>query len=196
MTMVVDGHTGDRAHHPGRRDLRRRHPALAADRASATRRPCRGLRRPDGRELLVPEDRRVGEAALPTSSRAHRSIRARAGGRPRPRTSSTTSSRRRRHALADAGVLVQLGAHGQREGLAAHWEIWMLVQGGMTPHRGAPRRHHRRRRVPRHGPRPRVARGRQARRPRRPRRQSARGHPALGEGALRWSTGASTTPPP
>jgi hypothetical protein len=37
--------------------------------------------------------------------------------------------------LADAGVRVQLGAHGQREGLAAHWEIWMFVQGGMTPHR-------------------------------------------------------------
>jgi imidazolonepropionase-like amidohydrolase len=36
--------------------------------------------------------------------------------------------------LADAGVSVQLGAHGQREGLGAHWELWMLVQGGMTPH--------------------------------------------------------------
>lgn len=35
--------------------------------------------------------------------------------------------------LADAGVGVNLGAHGQREGLAAHWELWMLVQGGMTP---------------------------------------------------------------
>ena len=28
---------------------------------------------------------------------------------------------------------MQIGAHGQREGLAAHWELWMLVQGGMTP---------------------------------------------------------------
>lgn len=37
-------------------------------------------------------------------------------------------------ALYDAGVSVQLGAHGQREGLAAHWELWMFVQGGMTPH--------------------------------------------------------------
>jgi imidazolonepropionase-like amidohydrolase/Tol biopolymer transport system component len=36
--------------------------------------------------------------------------------------------------LLDAGVSVQLGAHGQREGLGAHWEMWMLVQGGMTPH--------------------------------------------------------------
>ena len=35
--------------------------------------------------------------------------------------------------LSDAGVSVQLGAHGQREGLGAHWELWMLVQGGMTP---------------------------------------------------------------
>lgn len=36
--------------------------------------------------------------------------------------------------LLDRGVRVQLGAHGQREGLAAHWELWMFVQGGMTPH--------------------------------------------------------------
>jgi imidazolonepropionase-like amidohydrolase len=36
--------------------------------------------------------------------------------------------------LAKAGVKVNTGAHGQREGLAEHWEIWMLVQGGMTPH--------------------------------------------------------------
>jgi imidazolonepropionase-like amidohydrolase len=36
--------------------------------------------------------------------------------------------------LSGAGVKVNLGAHGQREGLAAHWELWMLVQGGMTPH--------------------------------------------------------------
>lgn len=35
--------------------------------------------------------------------------------------------------LADAGVLVLSGAHGQREGLATHWELWMFVQGGMTP---------------------------------------------------------------
>jgi imidazolonepropionase-like amidohydrolase/Tol biopolymer transport system component len=35
--------------------------------------------------------------------------------------------------LAAAGVRVNLGAHGQREGLAAHWELWMLAQGGLTP---------------------------------------------------------------
>ncbi len=35
--------------------------------------------------------------------------------------------------LAQRGVNVHVGAHGQREGLAAHWEIWMFNQGGMTP---------------------------------------------------------------
>ena len=36
--------------------------------------------------------------------------------------------------LHRAGVGVQVGAHGQREGLGAHWEIWSMVLGGMTPH--------------------------------------------------------------
>jgi len=35
--------------------------------------------------------------------------------------------------LADRGVLVSIGAHGQREGLASHWEIWSFAQGGMSP---------------------------------------------------------------
>jgi Tol biopolymer transport system component/imidazolonepropionase-like amidohydrolase len=35
--------------------------------------------------------------------------------------------------LRDLGVSVQIGAHGQRAGLAAHWEIWMMEQGGFTP---------------------------------------------------------------
>ncbi|EKE87669.1 amidohydrolase family protein [Idiomarina xiamenensis] len=35
--------------------------------------------------------------------------------------------------LQDLGVTVVAGAHGQREGLAQHWEIWMMAQGGMTP---------------------------------------------------------------
>jgi imidazolonepropionase-like amidohydrolase len=35
--------------------------------------------------------------------------------------------------IADAGGSVQLGAHGQLQGLGAHWELWMLQQGGMTP---------------------------------------------------------------
>ena len=34
--------------------------------------------------------------------------------------------------LSDAGVMINLGAHGQLQGLGAHWELWMLQQGGMT----------------------------------------------------------------
>ncbi len=36
--------------------------------------------------------------------------------------------------LADAGVKVNMGAHGQIQGIGAHWETWMLGQGGMTNH--------------------------------------------------------------
>jgi imidazolonepropionase-like amidohydrolase/Tol biopolymer transport system component len=32
-----------------------------------------------------------------------------------------------------AGGHAQLGAHGQLQGLGAHWELWMFQQGGMTP---------------------------------------------------------------
>jgi imidazolonepropionase-like amidohydrolase len=34
--------------------------------------------------------------------------------------------------LLDNGVKVNMGAHGQLQGLGVHWEIWMLQQGGMT----------------------------------------------------------------
>ena len=34
--------------------------------------------------------------------------------------------------VLDAGGSVQLGAHGQLQGLGAHWELWMLQQGGMS----------------------------------------------------------------
>ena len=35
--------------------------------------------------------------------------------------------------LMEAGVPVSIGAHGQREGLAAHWEMWSFARGGMSP---------------------------------------------------------------
>jgi imidazolonepropionase-like amidohydrolase len=34
--------------------------------------------------------------------------------------------------LSDAGVKVNMGAHGQIQGIGVHWEIWMMKQGGMT----------------------------------------------------------------
>jgi imidazolonepropionase-like amidohydrolase/Tol biopolymer transport system component len=35
--------------------------------------------------------------------------------------------------LADRGIQVNIGAHGQQHGIAAHWEIWSFVKGGWTP---------------------------------------------------------------
>lgn len=37
--------------------------------------------------------------------------------------------------LDDAGVLVNVGSHGQLAGLAMHWEMWLMSQGGMSNHR-------------------------------------------------------------
>jgi Tol biopolymer transport system component/imidazolonepropionase-like amidohydrolase len=36
--------------------------------------------------------------------------------------------------IHDAGGLVNLGAHGQMQGLGAHWELWSFGQGGMSPY--------------------------------------------------------------
>ncbi len=35
--------------------------------------------------------------------------------------------------LADRGVQVSIGAHGQQAGLASHWEMWSFVRGGWSP---------------------------------------------------------------
>ena len=35
--------------------------------------------------------------------------------------------------LMDAGIMVNIGAHGQREGLASHWEMWSFARGGFSP---------------------------------------------------------------
>jgi imidazolonepropionase-like amidohydrolase/Tol biopolymer transport system component len=37
------------------------------------------------------------------------------------------------HRLAQRGVPVSIGGHGQEVGLAAHWEMWSFVRGGMSP---------------------------------------------------------------
>ena len=36
--------------------------------------------------------------------------------------------------LVDQGNTVQIGAHGQMQGIAFHWEMRLLEQGGFTPH--------------------------------------------------------------
>jgi imidazolonepropionase-like amidohydrolase len=35
--------------------------------------------------------------------------------------------------LAEAGINVNIGGHGQREGLGGHWEMWAFAKGGMSP---------------------------------------------------------------
>jgi imidazolonepropionase-like amidohydrolase/Tol biopolymer transport system component len=42
-------------------------------------------------------------------------------------------SAREAYKLAKLGVPVAIGAHGQEAGIAAHWELWSFVRGGMTP---------------------------------------------------------------
>lgn len=34
--------------------------------------------------------------------------------------------------ISDGGTKVNLGSHGQIQGIGAHWELWMLAQGGMS----------------------------------------------------------------
>ncbi len=36
--------------------------------------------------------------------------------------------------IVRAGGIAGLGSHGQQDGPAAHWELWMLQSGGMTNH--------------------------------------------------------------
>lgn len=35
--------------------------------------------------------------------------------------------------LAQRGVKVSIGAHGQQAGIGAHWELWSFARGGMSP---------------------------------------------------------------
>ena len=49
------------------------------------------------------------------------------------RTIVDDDSAREAAKLARRGVHVAIGAHGQEAGIAAHWELWSFVRGGMTP---------------------------------------------------------------
>jgi imidazolonepropionase-like amidohydrolase len=37
------------------------------------------------------------------------------------------------HLLAQRGVRISIGGHGQQPGMAEHWELWSYVRGGATP---------------------------------------------------------------
>jgi imidazolonepropionase-like amidohydrolase len=44
-----------------------------------------------------------------------------------------TWSAREARKLADRGIQVNIGAHGQQDGIGTHWEMWSFVKGGWTP---------------------------------------------------------------
>ena len=135
MTQVVDGHTGIEHSIPVAKIYEDVRQLWKPDPGGLHADPDRGLRRHLGRELLVRQDARSGRTS--------------ACSRFVPREIIDERSRRRVTApddewnhfnvariageLTQRGVKVNLGAHGQREGLGAHWELWMFVQGGMTP---------------------------------------------------------------
>jgi imidazolonepropionase-like amidohydrolase/Tol biopolymer transport system component len=59
-------------------------------------------------------------------------------GRVRPQTAPPDQfvdqvNGREAHRLAEAGVTVTIGGHGQQPGMADHWELWSHVRGGATP---------------------------------------------------------------
>ena len=134
-TMVQDGHTGVEHSLPVPHVYNDVVTLFATSGVGLHADADRRLRRAVRRELLVPAPGRVGEhSGCSPSRRATSSTRARAAARWLPRTTSTTSaSRRARRRFATPAARVQLGAHGQLQGLGAHWELWMLAQGGMTP---------------------------------------------------------------
>ena len=54
------------------------------------------------------------------------------GSQPADQFQDQYSGRESRR-LAQAGVPVAIGGHGQQPGIAEHWEIWSHVRGGATP---------------------------------------------------------------
>ena len=47
---------------------------------------------------------------------------------------NVVSIARNEKALSDLGVNVELGAHGQRDGIGDHWDMWLYAEDGASPH--------------------------------------------------------------
>ena len=134
MTQVLDGHTGIEHAIPVAPLYKDAVTLFARSQTRIHSDADRGLRRNLGRELLVSTLKCMGERALMRFT---------------PRSVVDERARRRMMVPEDdfyhlelaksvkdvlrAGGKVQLGAHGQLQGLGAHWELWMLAQGGLTP---------------------------------------------------------------
>ena len=134
-THVLDGHTAVEHTLPVPRLYKDIVQLFAQERGRLHADAHRRLRRAVGRVLLVSARRTCGRTSGCCSSRrATWSTRDRAGGTMAPDDDfNHVLHREGRQADARCRRLVQLGAHGQLQGLGAHWEMWMLQQGGMTP---------------------------------------------------------------
>ena len=96
-------------------------------------------------------------------------------GRWRPRRIIVDDdSAREAKKLADRGVQVSIGAHGQQAGLGPHWEMWSFVRGGWSPIEALRAGTIMPATSLGYATRRRLARSRQARRPGRARRRSDR----------------------
>ena len=49
-----------------------------------------------------------------------------------PEEDNVLNAARQAKQVSDLGIPVSIGAHGQREGLGAHWDMWMFKLGGMS----------------------------------------------------------------
>ena len=149
-TMVQDGHTG--VEHSLPVPTSTRTSSRCSPRAAPGTRPrsSSGYGGLNGENYWYQHQDVWANTACSPSRRATSSTRARAGVPWPPRTTTTTSaSRRARRRFAMPAVAVQLGAHGQLQGLGAHWELWMLAQGGLSPMQALAAGDHRRRALPR-----------------------------------------------
>ena len=134
MNQIVDGHTTIEHSLPGPAHLRRRHPAVARVEDRLDPDDGRRLRRPVRRISLVPAHQGLGRADHRRKWAPRGLIDARAR---RPviipeEEDNLVFTARQTKAISDLGIPVSIGAHGQREGLGAHWDIWSFTLGGMS----------------------------------------------------------------
>ena len=135
MTMIVDGHTGIEHSLPVERVYADVLQLWGPSRVGYTPTLVVGYGGPWGEEYWYEhEDVWANEHLQRFVPRFVLDPRSRRRTKYPPEEFNTLRSSGICKALIDAGGEVQLGAHGQLAGLAAHWELGMFVQGGMTPH--------------------------------------------------------------
>ena len=179
MSMIADGNTGIEHNVPPRALLRRRAAVLAGDRRGYTPTLVVTYGGPGGEYFFYQESEVWAHPILSRYVPPHilqpRSVRRQMAPASdyQPIRDSAANAKR----LMELGVLVNTGAHGQREGLGSHWEIWGVRGGRHVADAGAAGRDDRSGALHGPGARSRLDRERQARGSADRRRQSARGHP-------------------